>query len=195
MECVAYFSLGSSSGLGHRPLTAGTGVRLPYRVPKPKAHPVKDGPLVSFDQEVGESKGMAEPREVKSSPVDCFLVPRAGGGTAPVPPGLPYRVPGNGSVIETMKKSSPSGLIHVLGVIPPARNDMLLAFGYAPGGNLNPPEPPSRKMNPLRRFAPPYAHLAGGCIPDNEKLVDMFPETGLSFYGIVVTPTDVPSSN
>ena len=26
--------LGSSSGLGHRPLTAGTGVRLPYRVPK-----------------------------------------------------------------------------------------------------------------------------------------------------------------
>ena len=25
--------LGSSSGLGHRPLTAGTGVRLPYRVP------------------------------------------------------------------------------------------------------------------------------------------------------------------
>ena len=25
--------LGSSSGLGHRPLTAVTGVRLPYRVP------------------------------------------------------------------------------------------------------------------------------------------------------------------
>ena len=28
------YVLGSSSGLGHRPLTAGTGVRLPYRVPK-----------------------------------------------------------------------------------------------------------------------------------------------------------------
>ena len=32
--------LGSSSGLGHRPLTAVTGVRLPYRVPKSKEQPV-----------------------------------------------------------------------------------------------------------------------------------------------------------
>ena len=32
--CREIYVLGSSSGLGHRPLTAGTGVRLPYRVPK-----------------------------------------------------------------------------------------------------------------------------------------------------------------
>ena len=30
---IAAIVLGSSSGLGHRPLTAVTGVRLPYRVP------------------------------------------------------------------------------------------------------------------------------------------------------------------
>ena len=34
LSCV----LGSSSGLGHRPLTAVTGVRLPYRVPEKKPH-------------------------------------------------------------------------------------------------------------------------------------------------------------
>jgi hypothetical protein len=52
-----------------------------------------------------------------------------------------------------------------LGPILLARNDILLAAGGVPSGNLNPPEPP-------------YAHLAGGgCIPDNERPADTFPYT------------------
>ena len=33
-----------------------------------------------------DSKGTVERSEAKKRPVDVFLVPRAGGGTAPVPP-------------------------------------------------------------------------------------------------------------
>ncbi|MDO4375207.1 MAG: hypothetical protein Q4D09_07755, partial [Clostridia bacterium] len=34
----------------------------------------------------GDEKGTAEQSEAKNHPVNGFLVPRAGGGTAPVPP-------------------------------------------------------------------------------------------------------------
>ena len=34
----------------------------------------------------GDEKGTAEQSEAKNNPVNCFLVPRAGGGTGSVPP-------------------------------------------------------------------------------------------------------------
>jgi len=51
-------------------------------------------------------------------------------------------------VIETRKTSRVSGGFRVLGPILSARNDVLLADGCVPGGNLNSPEPPSGKVNP-----------------------------------------------
>jgi hypothetical protein len=57
-------------------------------------------------------------------------------------------MPGNDSVIETRKTSRVSGGFRVLGPILSARNDVLLADGCVPGGNLNSPEPPSGKVNP-----------------------------------------------
>ena len=41
----------------------------------------------------GDEKGTAEQSEAKNHPVNGFLVPRAGGGTAPVPPGVPLPAP------------------------------------------------------------------------------------------------------
>ena len=37
----------------------------------------------------GDEKGTAEQSEAKNHPVNGFLVPRAGGGTGPVPPDEP----------------------------------------------------------------------------------------------------------
>ena len=61
----------------------------------------------------GDEKGTAEQSEAKNHPVNGFLVPRAGGGTGPVPPDeSPY--------LHQIKKSRVSGLFAYFGFAMPA---------------------------------------------------------------------------
>ena len=61
-----------------------TRVRIPFSAPNKKV-PEK-GAFCLCNERGRDSKGTAERSEAKKRPVDVFLVPRAGGGTAPVPP-------------------------------------------------------------------------------------------------------------
>ena len=61
-----------------------TRVRIPFSAPNKKV-PNK-GAFCLCNERGRDSKGTAERSEAKKRPVDVFLVPRAGGGTAPVPP-------------------------------------------------------------------------------------------------------------
>ena len=49
----------------------------------------------------GDEKGTAEQSEAKNHPVNGFLVPRAGGGTGPVPP--------DKSLLLRQNSAAPSG--------------------------------------------------------------------------------------
>jgi len=50
--------------------------------------------LLLFNRKRGwDSKGAAWRRQAKNHPVNGFLAPRAGGGTGPVPPGIPPSPP------------------------------------------------------------------------------------------------------
>lgn len=60
--------------------------------------------------------------------------------------------PGNDSVIETTKTSRSSGGFRVLRLFLPALSGVFLACGCVTGGNLNPPEPLSAKVNPPRQI-------------------------------------------
>ena len=64
----------------------------------------------------GDEKGTAEQSEEKNHPVNGFLVPRAGGGTGPVPPDeSPY--------LHQIKKSMRShGLFAYFGFAMPAKS-------------------------------------------------------------------------
>ena len=60
----------------------------------------------------GDEKGTAEQSEAKNHPVNGFLVPRAGGGTAPVPPDeSPY--------LHHQKSPETLGFLLILGLLCP----------------------------------------------------------------------------
>ena len=72
----------------------------------------------------GDEKGTAEQSEEKNHPVNGFLVPRAGGGTAPVPPDeSPY--------LHHQKKPRVSGLFAYFEFAMPAKSYKTISHGIS----------------------------------------------------------------
>ena len=77
----------------------------------------------------GDEKGTAEQSEEKNHPVNGFLVPRAGGGTAPVPPDeSPY--------LHQIKKSRVSGLFACFGLTVSAKSCKTISHEISHGISL-----------------------------------------------------------
>jgi hypothetical protein len=77
----------------------------------------------------GDEKGTAEQSEAKNHPVNGFLVPRAGGGTGPVPPDeSPY--------LHQIKKSRVSGLFAYFGFAMPAKSCKTISHEISHGISL-----------------------------------------------------------